>query len=491
MTNLSILTLDVGTSSVRTLIFDETGRQVPGLGSQLPYQVTTTAEGGVEMNADELAALAIRSLTETHGQIGESGRRVHAFACATFWHNVLGVDADGHPTTPILHVFDTRSAGAARVLGQRIHAAAQHARTGCVLHPSYLPAKLLWLSESQPGPFRATRRWMSFGEYLFLKLFGHPVASTSMVSGSGLWNQNQNEYDAEMLSALPIDRSQLCPVSEMDQPQTGLRDEYRRLWPRFDGIPWFPALGDGACDNIGSGCITPDRFALMVGTSGALRAVCESESLRIPAGLFCYRVDRKRFVLGGALSEGGEVFAWMKQRLALPPDDKIESEIAAMAPGSHGLTVLPLFAGERSTKWRADARGAITGLSIHSTPLEILRASLESVALRFRNIYDIMLGEIGEPAELIDSGAALLHSPAWTQMMSDALGRPVVTCLAKEATSRGAALLAMERIGAIGHVRELPAEMGPVYQPVAAHRAIYEEELRRQRRLYTQLFEEN
>src|SRR5262249_20909044 len=120
-----------------------------------------------------------------------------------------------------------------------------------------------------------------------------------------------------------------------------------------------------------------------------------------------------------------------------------------------------------------------------------LRASLESVALRFRNIYDVMLGEIGEPKELIDSGSALLHSPAWTQMMADALGRPVITCLEKEATSRGAALLAMERIGAIGHVRDLPAEMGTVYRPFERHRAIYDQQLGRQRRLYTKLFEEN
>jgi gluconokinase len=485
------LTLDVGSSSVRALIYDETGRQVAGLGSQLPYEVVTTADGGVEMDADELASLAIRSLTEIHRQVLAAGRPVHAFAFATFWHNVLGVDAGGHPVTPILHVFDTRSAAAAKKLGERIDGAAQHARTGCVLHPSYLPAKLLWLSEARPLQFRNAQRWMSFGEYFFLKLFGKPVASTSMVSGSGLWNQNQNDYDAEILRVVPIDRAQLWPADQMDQPQTDLREEYRRLWPQFAGIPWFPALGDGACDNIGSGCITPDRFALMVGTSGAMRAICESKAICIPPGLFCYRVDPKRFVLGGALSNGGEVYAWMKHRLTLPPDDQIEAQLAAIAPGSHGLTVLPLFAGERSTGWRADARAAITGLSIHTTPMEILRASLESVALRFRNVYDIMLGEIGEPTELIDSGAALLHSPAWTQMMADALGRPLITCLEKEATSRGAALLAMERTGAIGHVRDLPAKMGPVFAPVDPHRAIYEEQLRRQRRLYTKLFEEN
>src|SRR5205823_8976321 len=202
-------------------------------------------------------------------------------------------------------------------------------------------------------------------------------------------------------------------------------------------------------------------------------------------------VDRKRFVLGGALSNGGEVYAWMKHTLALPPGDQIESQLAAMAPGAHGLTVLPLFAGERSTKWRADARAAITGMSIHTTPLEILRASLESVALRFRNVYDIMLEEIGEPADLVDSGAALLHSPAWSQMMADALGRPIIACKEKEATSRGAALLAMERTGAIPHARDLPPDMGRVYQPQENPRAIYEEQLRRQRRLYTKLFEEN
>ena len=491
MTDLSILTLDAGSSSVRTLLYDENARQVQGFGSQLSYEATSTADGGVEIDADKLFALAVQSLSEIHGQMQSAGLRPAAFAFSTFWHNVLGVDAEGRAATPIVHPFDTRSAAAAKKLAQRIDGAAQHSRTGCVLHPSYLPAKIWWLSEAQPEVFRAVKKWMSFGEYFFLRLFGKAVASTSMVSGSGLWNQNQNDYDAEMLSVLPIEREQLCRVDQMDQPLTELRAEYRQRWPQFDGIPWFPALGDGACDNIGSGCITPERFALMVGTSGAMRAVCEAESLRIPPGLFCYRVDRRRFVLGGALSNGGEVYAWMKHTLALPPADQIETQLAAMQPGSHGLTVLPLFAGERSTKWRADARAAIAGMSVHTSPMEILRASLESVALRFRNIFEIMLGEIGEPKELVDSGSALLHSPAWTQMMADALGRPILPCLEKEATSRGAALIAMERIGAIEHVRDRPPEMGAVITPVEQHRAIYEEELLRQRRLYSKLFEEN
>ncbi|HLW78662.1 MAG TPA: FGGY-family carbohydrate kinase, partial [Terriglobia bacterium] len=318
-----------------------------------------------------------------------------------------------------------------------------------------------------------------------------PGASTSMVSGSGLWNQHQNTYDAEVLAAAGIEPSALSPPREMDRAETALLPEFASRWPLLDGIPWYPPLGDGAANNIGSGCTTPDRFALMVGTSGALRAVVEAPNMVIPSGLWCYRVDRKRYVLGGALSDGGAVYEWMRRTLALPADEgEIEARLAQMAPGAHALTVLPLFAGERSTHWRAEARAAITGLSSHTGPLDILRAGLESVALRFREIYDIMAQELGPPRQILASGGALLRSPAWTQIIADALGRPVVACEESEASSRGVAILALERLGAIRQAGDGPQPGGRAFEPVPEHHRVYDAELERQRRLYAKLFEE-
>jgi gluconokinase len=484
-----VVTLDVGTSSVRTLLFDANGCEVQGFGVHLPYQVVTTADGGVEVDGDELSELAVRSLCHIHAQMKASGLRPAAVGSCTFWHNVLGVGEDGRPTTPVIHLFDTRSANAAKRLAQRIDARQQHARTGCVLHASYLPAKLLWLSEARPDVFRATRRWMSFAEFLFLKLFGRAVTSTSMVSGSGLWNQHENNYDQGILSVLPIERSQLSSVEAMDRPLTDLRPEYGTRWPELAGVPWYPALGDGACNNIGSGCYSPERFALMVGTSGALRAVLEASHIDIPAGLWCYRVDRRRYVVGGALSNGGAVLQWMQRTLTLPSEEGLDTELAAITPGSHGLTILPFLAGERSTGWRAEARAAITGLSVHTSSIDILRAGLESVALRFRDIYEVMVERLGAPAQVVASGGALPLLPSWTQMMADALGRPVLTCLERETTSRGAALLALERMGAIRYLAELKTPMGRTFHPVPAHTGIYDQMLQRQRELYTRLFE--
>jgi gluconokinase len=310
-----------------------------------------------------------------------------------------------------------------------------------------------------------------------------------MASATGLWNQSANNYDNAALAALPIRREQLADPSSMDQPLLNLLDEYRGMWPGYSNIPWFSAIGDGAANHIGSGCLRGPlgeaQFSLMVGTTGAMRVLVSSPAA-IPPGLWCYRLDPQRAILGGALSNGGEVYAWLKRTLAIPKD--AEARLETSEPGKHGLTVLPFLAGERSPYWRADLRGVIAGLSLDTGPFEILHASLEAVALRFRDIYSALSAAVGAPAEVIASGGALLHSPAWTQMMADTLGRPVVASTELEASARGAALYALERVGAIPNLEALPASTGATFSPRPQFEPVYARLLEEQRGLYEKLF---
>jgi gluconokinase len=472
------LSLDVGSSSVRALLFDREARPMEGFGAQIEYRIHTTPDGGAEVDPKELAELAIDCLDEAHRQVHAAGHKVAAVGGCAFWHSFLGVDAKGTPTLPILHLLDTRSEPYAKRLPDA------QARTGCMPHSSYWPAKLLWLAENRKQEMRATVRWLSFPEYLFERLFGRAQASTSMVSATGLWNQNANDYDPEMLAILPIRRDQLPDPKTLDQPETELL-EFAREWPAFENAQWFPALGDGACNNLGSGCESRERVSLMVGTTGAMRVVIEADSIEIPRGLWCYRVDKKRFVMGGALSNGGEVFAWAKRTLQLPAD--IEAKLDAAVPGSHLLTVLPFFAGERTPYWRGDLRAVIAGLTFSTEPFDILRANLEAVALGFAEIHRLM-GPVGSGAEVVASGGALLKSPGWTQMMADALGQPVTACTETETSCRGAALWAMERAGIIRSLSEVDTSMGAVYQPRSNYRDAYARLRDGQRNLYRRLF---
>jgi gluconokinase len=457
-----------------------------GYGAHLPYRIQATPDGGAEIDPEALAQHVIDCLDELHRQVevqrqsADSRFRIAAVAGSAFWHSFLGVGDDGKPTLPILHLLDTRSA-------EEVHRVPDtHSSTGCVSHSSYWPAKLLWLEKNRPEQFHATRRWLSFPEYLFEKLFGEARVSTSMASATGIWNQAGNNYDYTALEALPIRRDQLADPSSMDQPLYKLRDEYSALWPAFTDVPWFPAIGDGAANHIGSGCLRPDQFSLMVGTTGAMRALVPSVA-SIPQGLWCYRLDPNRALLGGALSNGGEVYSWLKRTLTIPKD--AEARLEAAQPGGHGLTVLPFLAGERSPYWRSDLRGVIAGLSLSTGPFDILHASLESVALRFRDIYGALVSALGVPSEVVASGGALLHSPAWTQMMADTLGRPLVASTEQEASSRGAALYALERLGVIPNLEALPASNGATFEPRPQFEPAYTRLLEEQRGLYQKLFE--
>jgi gluconokinase len=268
-----------------------------------------------------------------------------------------------------------------------------------------------------------------------------------------------------------------------------LSASFAARWPGLRGRPVFAVCGDGPANNVGAVCVTRGEVALMVGTSGAMRVVYEGEPPRdLPASLWCYRLDRRRVAVGGALSDGGGLYEWMRETLALAGDDEqIERELAAMRPGAHGLTLLPFWAGERSTHWRAKARGAILGLRTATRPAEIVRAALEAVALRFAAIA-ADLAPFAPAARLYASGGALRHSRAWTQIIADATGRALRLSRAREASSRGVALLALERLGAIKNLTDAPPPVYETFTPDADAHARYREALARQESLYDSVF---
>ena len=145
-----------------------------------------------------------------------------------------------------------------------------------------------------------------------------------------------------------------------------------------------------------------------------MRICFEAESVAVPDGLWCYRVDGRRLLLGGSLSNGGSLYAWLTETLALPSRERLEEMLQAMEPDAHGLTMLPFLAGERSLGWAAAARAAIVGLSLATQPVDIVRAALETVAYRFSMIHERLREACPGLREIVGTGGALLASPAWS-----------------------------------------------------------------------------
>jgi gluconokinase len=386
---MSVLALDVGTSSVRAQRFGEHGEP----DGELRQERYATED------ADEVVAAVRRVLEDEEPD-----------ATSCFAHSLVAVDADWNALTPILGWRDKRSAGAADRLAQQLDAEAVHARTGAFLHPSYWPAKLAWLAETEPEIFRRAEWFVSFADYLR----GAPETSLSMASSSGLLDLGAQDWDAELLAAVGVDRGRLPQIADVP------------LWV------------DAACSNAGAGCTTRERAALMVGTSGAFRVLYKSKRPHAKPGLFLYLADERRVVEGGALSDGGNLFAWLERTLADPAGSLAERD-----PSDHGLVFLPFLGGERSTGWNPHRRGTVHGLTFGTTPLDIRQAAYEGVAFRFAAIADLL----PDVREIVATGGGLLHDRDWIQIMADALARPITVSAVPEASLRGAAVLALERLG--------------------------------------------
>lgn len=489
-----VLTLDIGSSSARAMIFDAHACVVPNATAQIKYQFRTTPDGGVEIDADELFKHCVGAIDELLARLGGVANQIKAVASDCFAMSVLGVDAAGNAVTPVYTYADSRGAMQVTELRAKHDESVTHQRVGTRFHTSYLPARISWVAQECPAEFKRARSWISFGEYLYFKLLGVRAVSHSAAAWTGMLNRTTLDWDDELIAALPLKRDQLSPIVDCDKPVGKLKTEFSTRWAALKDAAWFPTIGDGAAANLGSGCYDSSRIALTVGTSSAMRTVRRQDPHhieRVPNGLWSYRITRELELVGGALSEGGNVYAWMNDTLRLGSGDEVERELAAMQPDAHGLTVLPFLAGERAPNWNADARASIIGLNLNTRPIEILRAGMEGVAYRLGLVYDLLRdADRARQVAVIASGGALMKSPTWVQMIADVLNARVIASAESEATSRGDALIALKAIGAIKSYDDAPAQVGSAYQADASPHEIYARGRERQEKWYNSLLKE-
>jgi gluconokinase len=441
------LGIDLGTGSARAYVLDGAGRRLGGV--RYPYSWTTATDGTMEAAADPVVDLLFSAVDAAVESL-PAGAVVQAVGVSALWHTLLALDASDRPLTPVYAWSDTRSTRAAAALRRELDMTAVHARTGAMLHPSYPPARLRWLRETAPAIFARARRWLSLPEYLWLRLTGDHAVDLSIAAGSGLLDQASMDWDEELLQACGVSHEQLGRVV-VGHEAASLRESRgaaAERWPALRDAVWRMPVGDGACANIGSGCRDRARAALSIGTSAAIRVITTGGWVPPPPGLWCYRMDHDRTVMGGAVSNGGLVRSWLEATLRLPAAGaELDAMLDARQPATHGITTLPFLAGERSPDWPLDAVATLSGVRAAHSALDLLQAGMEAVVYRLALLLDRLRQSIPEARTIVASGGALRASPAWGRLLADALGEAVLLAADPEASSRGAALLALEAAG--------------------------------------------
>lgn len=485
------LVLDIGTSSVRCAVYRPNATVLAGTAARRPFAF---AEDGTA-SMDLLAARTEEVIDECLARYRETAASIGPLAVVGwtgFAMSWLGVDGEGAPVTPVYTYADATSGDYAdslrAQLAQTGRLADFHQTTGTPIHVAYAPAQILRLAAEEPERLAAVAHFQTASAHLLAHWSGQPFApiSTSEVGWTGLLDRDSLDWNDEMLALLPIERSQLPPAIDYANSSDGLSSTYRRRWPELADARFCLCVGDGAAANIGSGGVDASRLALTIGTSGALRVVlhqAEGEPLPpVPAGLWCYPVDKERWLVGGSLTDGGSLFNWLLETLRYTNPAQLLADARALEPASHGLTILPFLRSERSPGWANDATMTISGITANTEPAHILRAVLEAVALRFRLINQRLAPQLPDDSPIMAGGGGLQENPLWRQILADALERPVHLTSIDEVTSRGAAILAYQALGLTDEI-PLPDVVETAFPQAAASDA-YAKAGAEQERLY-------
>lgn len=421
----TILSLDIGSSSIRAVLFDrQTWKMLHIVRTPLGLNPRTTP-----VSIRELVESAIDQIcTWLQGQ----SVQVEAVAMCTFVGNLIGLDTADQVVTRLYTYANQDGLTELHKLITNIDPEQNRLRTGTLITPSYYPAQI---AHAQSSSEHIPALFCDLGTYLYRQWFARPVPmGIPTASWSGMLNRQSGDWDDHWLSALRLQKSAFPPIAPDGHYEHGLAANYASRWPTLANSRFYPAVGDGAAANVGMGADQPDTIGITIGTTTAIRRVIESDTPpSIPPSLWSYRVDHRRHLIGGSMREGGNLYAWARKTLNLPESDsKIDTTLIDPNRIGSSIRAEPMLS----------VGGTLSDLTFNTSPLDILDAIMSAHAARIAQVIALLSADKSIEYRLIGGGGVLLNSRAWLARVAQATDKPVELAASPEPSAYGAARLA-------------------------------------------------
>ncbi|GAA4314179.1 gluconokinase [Compostibacter hankyongensis] len=485
-----IMGVDIGTSGCKALAWSLQGKV--SAQAQQGYETRHPRSGYSEQDPDAVLQAVMKVIRAVRQKVKHSPRCI-SFSAAM--HSLMAVDGEGDPLTPLLLWSDSRAVEQAEALRRRAGGKNIYRHTGTPIHAMSPLCKLIWWKAHEPRLFKKAARFISIKEYILYRFTGQYVVDYGIASATGLFDHEKLRWYPPALKAAGI------AADRLSKPVSGLHvlSAWRKSYASKLGLPADTPLvtggSDGCLANLGSGAVVPGRLVITIGTSAAVRMTAGKPSADARQRLFCYLLDGKTYVTGGAMNNGGVLLDWFTRQFEGEAAERatyadfVKTACAAPA-GSEGLLFLPYLLGERSPMWDGRARGAFVGIGIRHTRAHFMRAVLEGICY---TVYEVgrIVEEQAAPAKRIYVSGGFTHSPQWVQLLADVMGKPVYVGGHADASTMGAAMMGGVAMGIWKGWKEAAALLpaGKSYRPRAVQHRIHKQHFEMFTSLYAPLKE--
>ncbi len=492
--------IDLGTSSIRAVVFDVQGK--PVLSRQEEFPMMTELESHAEIDPESIYRHFISVVRSCMLQLS-GNMKVRAIGFSTQMHSLMLTDEKGKPLTRVMTWADNRAYQQAESIKKNYDSLSLYKRTGCIVqHPLYPLSKILWFKEQKPELFKQAACFLTVKSYLLYKLYGSYVIDYTDASASGLFNLHTFTWDEEIISQiLGLSADRFPRPVPCDYLLSGISSSLAEEMCLDPDTPMTAGSGDGILANLGCGIFDASAMSSTVGTSGAVRTTVSSPLLDDQQRTWCYCLSKDRWVAGGAINNGGIVLRWLRDQFKETFQKDVEEQgcyniyalfdqyAASIPAGSDQLTFLPLLTGERSPNWNALTRGVLYGLDLRHSRQHIVKAAMEGIMYQMFAVYQALFS-INTQTRQIRASGGYARSDVWLQIQADIFGQPIAVSNVNEASALGAAYLSMLAVGAVSRFDEGLPEMTVTrhFEPDEHHREIYRNGYKRYADIYNRLY---
>lgn len=500
MTQPAVMGVDIGTTGVRAVIYYADGTAVAN--QSVEYPLYTPEAAWAEQDPEEIYQATLTVIRRAVQQSQLPPAAITGMCFSSVFHSTIPVDAAGNALHPMLIWADTRSQRYSEKIKTDQLANIIYAKTACPPHPMYPFYKILWFKDQLPDIFASTAKFISIKEYILYRLLGRYLVDKSIASGTGLYNVNTLQWDAELLDMLGIQEDKLSEVRATTHIERSLKPEIAVSLGLDPQTAVILGAGDGVLSNVGAGAVNPGQITAMIGTSGAIRVITDKPQIDEKCRTWCYNLTDEHWVLGGAINNGGIALRWLRDKfgesevcvaknLSLDAYDILSRYAEKIPAGSEGLILLPFFSGERAPYWNANARASFFGLNLNHGKPHMVRATLEGVIYSMFSVFTALEDFAGSASEIRVSGS-FTRSSLWVQIMADVFGRVISVPGEPQGSAFGAAALGMYALGLIDDIRDI-GKLVPItcrYQPNADNHKHYSQLFALYERIYWNLQQE-
>lgn len=491
-----IIAVDVGTQSLRSVLYDVDGTQ--RLCAVRPYAPDFSPGNKVEQDTATWDKALKATLSEVAAAMTPQDMAdLLCIAVTSQRASVIPMDKAGAAIHPAYMWQDKRATGETRLIAEKIDPMTLYKESGLRLDPYFSLPKMLYYRGRHQERWERTVKLIGVQDYINFLLTGEYVTDHSQACRTMLLDLKKREWNNKLLNYLDIDRSLLCDLVEPGGVGGKLTAAYARATGLPKGLEVRLCGGDQQCAGLALGLMGTGRVTANTGTGSFVLGSTDEPIFDDEARVLCScGAIPGTYIVEAGIYASGAMYNWCRRQLYDLIDGQewtfadINTVVDSVPPGAGGIIVLPHFQGSAAPNWNPLAKGVIYNLSLGTTKAELTRAMLEAIAIEISSNIQLIQADIGEIREVGVAGG-LTRFSTYCQMLSDCLDKPVMRHMNPEATLMGCLMSACVACGVYADYDEagrvLLTGREEVYEPNADNYVIYDKKRSAGRILYNAL----